>query len=74
MKIIETFWFNQIGVIVVENETGERKAYIKQIEGISDVYDIQQIVSHGIPVYVAVLESILKVLKGGKSYEGKGRN
>lgn len=74
MQVIEKFWMNNIAIIVVETEVGERKAYVGTCGGDSDVYDVQQIIMHGTPIHVSMLESILKVLKGGKTYEGKGRN
>jgi len=72
VKVIDKFWMNNTGIVVIETDVGERKAYVGTAGGVSDVYDIQQIIRHGTPVYVVMLEGILKALKGGKTYEGKG--
>jgi len=62
MKVLDALWFNNIGVVVGENPTGERKAYIGVGGGQSEVFDVQQILTCGTPVYPQALERILDLL------------
>jgi len=69
MKIIETIWFNSmgfpcVGIVIIENNVGKRKAYLGIGQGHNEEYDKKMIAENGSPVMPETLESILKKLKG----------
>lgn len=64
MKIIGTEWFTlrsgeTIGITVIENGIGEKKAYISVVPGIDEEKDEQFVANHGSPVMAGALETIL---------------
>jgi len=64
--IIDTFWFSgleTIGIVVIENPTGERKAYVGKANGFNEGADKQKIMNNGSKMYVEQLEQIVKLLK-----------
>lgn len=68
MKIIDTSWFTEqegttIGIVVIENEIGDRKAYIGTGAGYDEDVDRRHISERGDKVMPQTLERILKHLK-----------
>lgn len=67
-KILSTHWFSQgqdpfcFGVVVVETEVGERKAYIGVIKGYDEEKDAYFIKDHGSRIDPAILKQILRDL------------
>lgn len=67
MKIIGTVWFTNmdghcIGIVTIENDIGERKAYIGLGEGRDEEVDAQHIAENGAPVYKAFIRGVLDML------------
>ena len=58
MKILNVQWFNDIGIVTIENGF-EIKTYIKKVDGFNEKDDIQQIISWGYKIYPVQLEKIL---------------
>lgn len=62
MRIIDAIWFSSftgtMGIVVIENETGERKAYIGHAAGLNERDDMQHIADHGAPIYAETLRRI----------------
>ena len=69
MKIISVDWFTEmgetrpIGIVVIENEMGERKAYIGKGAGYNEEIDKRHISKCGGKLMPRTLESILKHLQ-----------
>lgn len=64
MKAIDSVWFNTLqgsfGIVVGENETtGERKLYAGVVEGHSQEFDEQQILSWGNKVNISMLKGLI---------------
>lgn len=68
MKILAVEWFTQgapphhFGIVVIQNEGGEKKAYIGNVDGLDEWTDVQSIADWGCKIYLEQLEKILKVL------------
>lgn len=69
MKILDTKWITLmtgecIGIVVGEDKiTGKRKAYIGMGQGRNEDDDTTQIAENGSPLYLSMVEEILKLLK-----------
>ena len=50
MKILNVQWFNDIGIVTIDNGF-EIKTYIKKVDGFNEKDDIQQIISWGYKIY-----------------------
>ena len=66
-KIIDATWFtdqsgNCIGIVVIENSVGERKAYIGVASGWDEKKDEQSIADYGAPFYLSHCEFVSKNL------------
>lgn len=73
-KIINSLWFcpmggECIGIIVIENNTGERKAYIGAGDGRDEGIDAQKIANGGAKITASTLERLLTQLKGDQYAE-----
>ena len=67
MKIIGTHWFTGIscfGIVVIETEVGERKAYIGLGVGLNEKEDAEYIAAHGVPVMKDSISQILTEING----------
>ena len=71
MKLIDVVWFGSIGIVVIETETGERKAYIKNTTGGDVNDDVKAIAEFGLPVYPEMLYGLLTRLKFRPAKRGK---
>ncbi len=70
MKIIETLWFNSFGgtvgiVIVEEDNTKDRKAYIGSASGTNESADTDHIINFGLPFSLDTAKRMVYLL-GGK--------
>lgn len=63
MKILNTWWFNEIGIVITENEIKERKAYIGVCMGGSEANDAQHIADWGTKVSALELTDIIRWLE-----------
>lgn len=68
MKIIETLWFNgfkgSVGIVVVEEDnTKDRKAYIGVISGENEKLDIDSIIGWGQPFTIDIAKRIVRLLE-----------
>ena len=68
VKILNVQWFNDIGVVTIDNGY-EIKTYIKKVNGINEDYDILDIIDYGVKVYPDQLEKILSFYKAGENDE-----
>lgn len=65
-KIKSVNWFTQgqephtLGIVVIENEIGERKAYVGSGEGYDEGIDAELIADHGARVHPQMLRDILR--------------
>lgn len=81
MKVIETLWFSNIfgcvGVVVVEEDiTADRKAYIGAAPGFNENADIDAIISDGNPFSLETIKRLQRLLtkkKGGSKWMMNGR-
>jgi len=67
LTIVGKYWFcgsENIGIIVIQNENMERKAYIGTCSGENELADAEHIAKFGTPVHPDVLKEIIKELKG----------
>lgn len=67
MKILDSFWFTGefgvIGVVIIEDDkTGSRKAYIGLGRGSNERNDAMAIAHYGVPFYPHILEAMVKRL------------
>lgn len=68
VKILNVQWFNDIGMVTIDNGY-EVKTYIKKVNGINEDYDILDILDYGVKVYPEQLERILSFYKTEKNQE-----
>ncbi len=70
MKVIDSMWFTtsqgQFGLVVGENEMGERKLYAGVVSGLNQKADEQAILSWGNKVNIGILEGLIAKTKKGK--------
>lgn len=63
MKIIDTIWFTSmyftIGIVIIENEMGERKAYMGTGSGTDEAADVKRISEWGAKLDLVALHRIL---------------
>ena len=63
MKVIDSMWFNTIqgafGIVVGENEMGERKLYAGVCHGVDQQADERAILSWGNKVNIGMLANLL---------------
>ena len=75
-KVIDDYWFTPmagtVGVVLMENETGQKKAYIKKVTGIDREQDIQEILDWGTPITFTFAKAIFEHLKPGNEKEEVG--
>lgn len=69
-EVVETTWFTNmlgdcIGLVVIQPQYGQRKAYIGRSSGRNLEDDIQTIVEFGAPVDAHVLRRVADMLEGG---------
>lgn len=70
-KILAVEWFTQgqaphhFGIVITENEVGEKKAYIGIADGLEVSTDIQSIADWGCKIYPEQLEKLLSTLSKG---------
>ena len=64
MKVLGAFWFSTIGIAVIENNVGIKKAYISVISGDDEQQDTDYIIENGYPVHKDQLKSIIDLLEG----------
>ena len=70
LKVIESYWFETIGIVVCEDETtGVRKAYIGIGSGIDQNSDEEYIRMHGQKFLCHAAEEIADRLKENDLYE-----
>lgn len=62
MKILNVQWFNNVGVVTIDNGF-EVKTYIKAVQGFNEQEDVQDIISLGFKIYPEQLEKILSFYK-----------
>lgn len=63
MKILNVQWFNNVGIVTIDNGF-EIKTYIKEVKGLNEEQDIQDIINLGFKIYPSQLEKILSFYKG----------
>lgn len=73
MKILYSTWFTSfnlsLGVVVIENEDGVRKAYLGRALGLDQEADENNIVENGCKVHESQLEEVLNLLKQASKKE-----
>jgi hypothetical protein len=68
MKILDTIWFTEmgeyqpIGIVIIETEVGEKKAYIGKGLGMKSKEDTKFIAERGAKLPVEILKRIIKLL------------
>lgn len=68
-KVIESIWFTPfmsfftIGIIVCENENGDRKALIGWGAGLNQPQDENRIIENGAKLPIDILQSVIDLLK-----------
>tara|TARA_R110000772_G_scaffold17946_3_gene50119 strand:+ start:216564 stop:216782 length:219 start_codon:yes stop_codon:yes gene_type:complete len=66
-KIHNVDWFNTpngcIGIVLHENEFGEKHAYIKQVPGLVEAIDIADVADWGAKIHVHQAKRIAEFLK-----------
>ena len=59
---MEAIWFNSmlgtVGIVMYENEVGQKKAYIGIGDGLDEGYDIHQIKTHGAKLTLSQVKQI----------------
>lgn len=55
MKILNSIWFNTIGIVCIKNEIGTIKYYIGQGKGINQKEDEVHIAEYGMPINKNIL-------------------
>lgn len=67
MKVIDSMWFNtaqgQFGIVVGENEMGERKLYAGVVPGFDQQADERAILDWGNKVNIGLLEGLIAKTK-----------
>lgn len=68
LKVIDKTWFSNstgnVGIVIVEDErTKERRAYIGCADGYDEEHDIERIKDHGNRVRLEMLETMMRLLK-----------
>ena len=63
MKVLNVQWFNNVGIVTIDNGF-EIKTYIKEVKGLNEEQDIQDIINLGFKIYPSQLEKILSFYKG----------
>jgi len=67
MKVIDSMWFNTVqgnfGLVVGENETGERRLYGGVVSGLIQETDAQEILSWGNKVNISLIEGLIAKTK-----------
>ncbi len=67
MKVIDSVWFSNIGglfgIVVGENEAGERKLYAGVVGGFDQKADEQALLGWGTKVNIPVLEELIAKTK-----------
>jgi hypothetical protein len=75
-KVIDDFWFTPaggtIGIVLMENEVGQKKAYIKCVTGFDRDEDIRAILDYGSPVTIQFAKAIFDHLKPTNEKENEG--
>lgn len=70
MKVIDSMWFTTsqglFGLVVGENEMGERKLYAGVVSGLDQKADERAILSWGNKVNISLLEGLIAKTKKGK--------
>ena len=69
MKILYSIWFTAttcIGIVITENEIGERKVRMGLASGFDEQADARRIAETGCRISVDILENIIKVVKEEK--------
>ncbi len=61
-KILNVEWFNDIGIVTIDNGF-EIKTYIKKVSGFNEKADIEDIIALGTKVHPERLEKILSLYK-----------
>jgi hypothetical protein len=59
-KVVDSIWFNQIGIVKVETEHYGNKYYIGEGVGLDRQEDEQKIARNGMPVYKSIINEFLK--------------
>ena len=67
MKVIDSIWFNttrgNFGLVVAENDRGERKLYGGVVTGSDQKADEQEILSWGNKVNISLIEGMIAKVK-----------
>lgn len=58
-KVVDSFWFNTIGIVKVVNSVGQHNFYIGQGDGIDQHKDEQKIAATGSKISVPILVKFL---------------
>jgi len=70
MKVIDSMWFNTIqghfGIVLGENERGERKLFAGVVGGLDQKTDEQALLDWGTKVNIPMLEGLIAKTKGRK--------
>lgn len=73
MKYIAAHWFSNakecIGIVVGENEMGERKAYISSVTGLDYSEDVDYVLKHGAKLSIHILKDVVKRLENNDEQE-----
>lgn len=59
MKIVDTFWFGQVGFVKVDNGF-EKKVYVGVAQGVNEQHDSEFIAKFGYPVPTVLLTQFLE--------------
>lgn len=70
-RIIDSVWITSldlvgcIGIVVIENDTGDRKAYVGWGDGYSEERDAERIARDGGKITAEILEHVVDLLRKG---------
>jgi hypothetical protein len=74
MKILDSLWFTSfsylgcLGIVIAENEEGERKAYVGMGFGLNQEEDERRIAREGSKLPLESVQLILRLLGEGKDH------
>jgi hypothetical protein len=59
-KVVESIWFNHIGIVKVQTQSDVFKYYIGECVGLDQEEDEQKIARNGIPVHKSIINEFFK--------------
>lgn len=68
VKVLNVQWIYNMDIVTIDNGY-EVKTYIKQVRGLNEKEDIQDVIEYGYKIYPEQLERILSFYKTGENNE-----